>query len=115
MAKPAALAKIKNMTKDEKSADHVVAIVRNMPERFRARVDKQGRILIPLQLRHELGIGAEDPVTIWSEGGQLHVITIAQALRDIQAMALKLKKPGESVVDEFLRERRDEAEREERE
>ena len=79
---------------------------------YRARVDKQGRLLIPAELRAELRVRPEEGLTLWAEDGELHVITASQAIRQAQAWAAQFKKPGESVVDEFLRERREEAERE---
>ena len=80
--------------------------------KYKARVDKQGRLVIPVEVRRELNIGPGEPVTVWSERGELRMVTLKQAVENIQAIAAKLKKPGESVVDEFLRERREEAARE---
>ena len=80
--------------------------------KYRARIDKQGRLVIPSEVRRQLDIGPGEPVTVWAEEGELRMITLKQAIANIQAIAAKLKKPGESVVDEFLRERREEAARE---
>ena len=46
------------------------------------------------------------------EDGELHVIGRQQAIRRIQREAARLKKPGESIVDEFIAEKRAEAARE---
>ena len=46
------------------------------------------------------------------EGGELRLSTRAAALERAQAAPGKLKAPDESVVDEFLADRRKEAERE---
>jgi len=54
--------------------------------------------------------GAE--VIVGCEDGELHIYTQRQALRKIQAWCAQFKKPGVSVVDEFLAERREEAKRE---
>ncbi len=83
-----------------------------VPGYFRARIDRHGRLVIPVDLRRHLDICPGEPVTVWAEDGQLHVITVKQAIRDLQETAAKYKRPGESVVDEFLRGRREEAARE---
>jgi hypothetical protein len=41
--------------------------------------------------------------------------TVLQTAKEVQAFFEQFKKPGESVVDEFLAERREEALREDRE
>src|SRR5712692_7602275 len=79
----------------------------------RSRVDKQGRLLIPAELRRELGIVAGEPVTMRiADDNTLRVITVREAIRQLQEWAAQFKKPGESVVDEFIREKREEAARE---
>lgn len=40
------------------------------------------------------------------ENGELRVISSTVAVQQVQARMLRYKKPGESVVDEFLAERR---------
>jgi AbrB family looped-hinge helix DNA binding protein len=81
-------------------------------ETFRARVDSAGRVLIPASSRQRLGIdqGAEVLVEVDDRG--IHITTAAQALKEAQDYLAQFKKPGESVVDELIRERREEAARE---
>jgi AbrB family looped-hinge helix DNA binding protein len=81
-------------------------------EIYRARVDSAGRVLIPATSRQRLGIGQGDEVLVEVDDRGIHITTAAQALRQAQELFSRLKKPGESVVDELIRERREEAARE---
>ena len=69
-------------------------------------VAPDGRLLIPAALREAMLLGPDGCVTVRVEAGELRVIAPLAAIRRVQAMAAKLKQPGESVVDEFLAERR---------
>ena len=73
------------------------------------RVDVSGRILIPARIRKELGLVPESEILIRVEDGGLRLETRATALRRVQDYMKQFKKPGDSVVDEFLAERREEA------
>lgn len=81
-------------------------------ETYRARVDSAGRVLIPATSRQRLGIGQGDEVLVEVDDRGIHITTAAQALKEAQELFSRLKKPGESVVDELIRERREEAARE---
>lgn len=81
-------------------------------EIHRARVDSAGRVLIPASSRQRLGIGQGDEVLVEVDNRGIHITTAAQALKDAQDYLAQFKKPGESVVDELIRERREEAARE---
>ena len=74
------------------------------------KVSDGGRVVIPAELREKHGIEVGDNV-FWSESpdGGLLLSSRQAAIRRIQAIASKYKKPGVSVVDELIRERRDEA------
>jgi len=78
----------------------------------RARVDGQGRILIPAEYRRALGMAEGTPVTLRIQEGVLQVITLAEAIRQIQETAAKYNPDGRSMVQELLDERREEAARE---
>ena len=75
----------------------------------RARVDTAGRIVIPADERRRLGINLGDEVIVQADERGLRITTAEQAIRDAQALFAPYKKPGESVVDELIRERREEA------
>jgi AbrB family looped-hinge helix DNA binding protein len=72
----------------------------------RARVDKQGRLLIPAEMRRELGMEPGVAVTLMVDDGTLSVITLDQAIRRAQETARMYTKGRSGLVDEFLRERR---------
>ena len=73
---------------------------------------KDGRILIPIALREAAGVKPGERVVIRIVDGAIVIETIATQIRKVQAMVAHLKRPGESVVDEFIAEKRLEAERE---
>ena len=82
------------------------------PERLRdvdpqpLKVASDGRVLIPLEMREAMTLGEDGRVTAHVEGGELRLVTPAVAVRQMQARMRKFKKPGESMVDRFLAERR---------
>lgn len=69
-------------------------------------VDAQGRLTLPLDLRAAMRLGPDGRVTARVEDGELRVIAPRVAIRRARTAARKYKKPGVSVVDEFLAERR---------
>lgn len=78
-----------------------------------ATLDKTGRIVIPADVRAQSDLLPGEELIVVTEGpGELRVLTRKAALRRAQERLAKLKTPGESVVDEFLEDRRREAEAE---
>jgi len=77
-----------------------------------AKIDRAGRILVPLKFRQQLGFKENSNLILRIEDGELRLHTREQALRRAQERLKRLKKAGDSVVDEFLAERRQEARRE---
>ena len=78
----------------------------------RTKVDRQGRIVIPAEYRHALGIEEGMVVTMRIVDGELRVITLKQAVLRVQEMAKQYTTPGRSMADELIAERRAEAARE---
>lgn len=76
------------------------------------KLSKEGRVLIPAEVRADLGLQEGMSLSLRVENGEIRLFDRAQALRRAQAIARKFKKPGESVVDQFLNERRVAAARE---
>lgn len=83
-----------------------------MTEMLRTRMSKEGRVLIPAQLRQALGLKADEPMNVYAVDGELRLVSRMESIRRVQAIAAKYKRPGVSVVDEFLRDKREEAARE---
>ena len=79
---------------------------------FQFKVSEGGRVVIPAELRAKHGIEIGDTVAWRDDGDGLRLVSRMAAIRRIQALAAKFKKPGVSVVDELIRERREEAARE---
>ena len=70
------------------------------------KVASDGRVLLPLEMREAMVLGEDGRVTARVEAGELRLVSPAVAVRRIQARMRKFKKPGESIVDRFLAERR---------
>jgi len=75
-------------------------------------VDKAGRVLIPSDMRQRYGIHQGDRVMLHADDTGIHITTLDQAVKKAQAICARYIKPGVSVVDELIRERREEAARE---
>lgn len=84
---------------------------RKRPLYERVKLGDGGRIVIPAAMREEMGVKPGDVLIAYVEDGELRVRSWLKNLRRIQAELSALKKPGESVVDEFLEERREEQRR----
>jgi AbrB family looped-hinge helix DNA binding protein len=80
-------------------------------EAHTVKLSKDGPILIPAAVRAKLGLHGGTSLRLRIEGGEIRLASISQALLRAQNIAQKYKKPGEDVVDEFLKDRRIEAER----
>ena len=77
-----------------------------------AKFAENGRLLVPAQLRKELGVGPGDEVFMAVVDGALHVWSQKQAIARAQARVRELTSGKRSLVDELLAERRAEAARE---
>ena len=83
-----------------------------MPEETRLRVSQNGRVVIPASFRKALGIEVGDEVLLSLQNDELRITTQQARIRRAQQRARQYLKPGESVVDELLAERREAAKRE---
>jgi AbrB family looped-hinge helix DNA binding protein len=72
----------------------------------RARVDKQGRLLIPAEIRRQLGMEPGVAVTLTVDDATLSVITLDEAIKRLQDTMRKYTKGRTGILDEFLRDRR---------
>jgi len=73
---------------------------------FPIQIREAGRIVLPAELRAELGVGEGDTLLATVKGGVLRLQTRAAALRALQEKARKLVAPGTLVSDELIAERR---------
>lgn len=77
------------------------------PEYERVKLGEAGRLVIPAAMREAMGVKPGDTLmTFVDPDGVLHVQSRRTMLARLQEEAKALKRPGESVVDEFLAERR---------
>jgi len=83
-----------------------------MEHETRLRVNENGRIVIPASFRKALGIEIGDEIVLRLHNGELNITTQQQRIRQAQQRARKYLKPGTSLVDELLAERREAARRE---
>ena len=70
------------------------------------RIAPDGRILVPLEMREAMALGGDGRVLARVEEGELRLVSPTVAVRRVQSRMRKHRKPGESVVDGFLADRR---------
>jgi AbrB family looped-hinge helix DNA binding protein len=79
----------------------------------RARMNQQGRIVIPAECRVAAGLKAGDDLLIEPVGeGELRLRTRRQAIKEAQAIVARYLPKGRDLVQELIDERREEAARE---
>jgi AbrB family looped-hinge helix DNA binding protein len=83
--------------------------------RARLRIGDGGRIVIPAEMRAAMLVKPGDTVTAEVVDGEFRIISPKVAIRKVQELARKYRKPVVSVVDELIAERRAEAARDEEE
>jgi AbrB family looped-hinge helix DNA binding protein len=80
--------------------------------RQKTRIDPQGRIVIPAEVRQQLGMKPGDALSLRVIDGELRITTYAEAIRRVQEFMRSKVGNRTGLVDEFIAERRREAERE---
>ena len=60
-------------------------------------------------MRRSLGLRPDEPLQIYAVDGQLRIASRWQGMRRAQAIAARLKQAGQSVVDEFIADKRGDA------
>lgn len=73
----------------------------------RLRVNENGRVVIPASFRKALGINVGDEVVLRIEDDELRITTLKGRLERAQRLVRKHVKPGTSLVDELIAERRE--------
>ena len=79
---------------------------------YEARVDPNGRIVLPAAVRRLLGVAPGDQVVLHMEQDGVRVSSIAAAVRNAQAVVRRHVRPGTRLVDDLLAWRRSEVGRE---
>lgn len=70
------------------------------------RVDAKGRIAIPAKFREALDIKAGDTLVLRIDHGEIRIMTFKRRLEIAQRLVRKYIKPGVSLSDELIAERR---------
>ena len=83
-----------------------------MDTETRVRINQNGRVVIPASYRRALGIKAGDEVILRMEEDELRITTMKRRIERAQRLVRKYVKPGVSLVDELIAERREAAKRE---
>jgi len=78
----------------------------------RGKLVSGGRLQVPADFRRLLGLHDGDSVTMQVIDGELHVRPYRDVIAQVQAQFRQYAKPGVSIADELIAERRAEAERE---
>ncbi len=73
----------------------------------RLRVNENGRVVIPASFRKALGINVGDELVLRIEDDELRITTLKRRLQRAQGLVRKHVKPGTSLVDELIAERRE--------
>ena len=80
-----------------------------MAEEARVRVSQNGRVVIPASFRRTLGIKVGDEVLLRIRDDELRITTQQRRIQRAQHRARRYLRPGASLVDELLAERREAA------
>ena len=78
----------------------------------RMRINENGRIVIPASYRKALGVKTGDEIILRVEDDELRITTMKRRIERAQRIVRKYVKPGVSLSDELIAERREEAKRE---
>ena len=79
------------------------------------RIAPGGRVVIPAEFRRALGVEVGDDMVIELTNGELRLRSFDAALKRVQEIVRRYVPEGVSLADELVRERREEAAREESE
>jgi AbrB family looped-hinge helix DNA binding protein len=83
-----------------------------MDDETRMRVNENGRIVIPASFRKALGINAGDEVVLRIKDDELRISSLNRRIERAQRLVRRHVKPGASLADELIAERREASKRE---
>lgn len=75
-------------------------------------IARDGRLVIPSDMRRELGLEDGGKVIVELKDGSIVIDTVSSRIRRLQALVRRFDKGSGSVVDEFIAEKKAEAARE---
>lgn len=78
----------------------------------KARINDDGRVLIPAAMRRALGLHPGQSVILQADADGIRLTTTQRALRQAQQSLRRYVREGTSLVDDLLAERRRESKRE---
>ena len=78
----------------------------------RTRVGSGGRVVIPAEYRKAMGVEPGDEVVIVLEDEEIRIVSLRHAVARAQSLVRRHVPVGESLVDELISDRRQEAKRE---
>lgn len=83
-----------------------------MDNETRQRINENGRVVIPAAFRKALGIEVGDEVVLRIQDDELRITTQQRRIQRARRRARQYVKPGTSLVNELLTERREAAKHE---
>jgi len=83
-----------------------------MDTEARLRVNENGRVVIPAPFRKALGINAGDELVLRIEDDELRITTLKRRLERAQRRIRQYIKPGRSLANELIADRREAAKHE---
>ena len=83
-----------------------------MDTETRMRINENGRIVIPASFRKALGVDIGDEIILRMEDDELRITTMQKRLERARRRIRQYVKPGVSLADELVAERREAAKRE---
>ncbi|MBZ5665675.1 MAG: AbrB/MazE/SpoVT family DNA-binding domain-containing protein [Acidobacteriia bacterium] len=83
-----------------------------MDTEARLRVNENGRVVIPASFRKALDINAGDELLLRLENDELRITTLKRRLERARRRIRRYIKPGRSLAEELIAERREAAKRE---
>lgn len=81
----------------------------------KAKVDSQGRVLIPADIREKMRLEPGKQVSMYLDEDGLHIVSSHFAWQRIKRLVAETVPEGVSLADELIADRRAEAAREDRE
>jgi AbrB family looped-hinge helix DNA binding protein len=79
----------------------------------RVKMNENGRVVIPVEFRKELGMKPGDQLVLELKGRELRLMTFRERIARVQALVAEHIPAGRSLSKELIAERREEARREE--